>query len=107
MVEIEIDANKYYVYLDGLNRWNNHKRRMKLISIYTNPRSKTFGNAYKSAMKAGFSDTYARVITTRYLRKKKMPELLATLREYNRTKNKVVLVPYLSYDWSVRKTYLN
>lgn len=34
------------------------------LSAYTNPKSETFSNAYQSALKAGYSQTYAENITT-------------------------------------------
>ena len=38
-------------------------QRLAFKEYYCNPESETFGNAYKSAIKAGFSDEYAQVIT--------------------------------------------
>lgn len=33
------------------------------LSVYTDPKSDTFGNAYKSALKAGYSEEYSQNIT--------------------------------------------
>lgn len=33
------------------------------LSVYTDPKSETFGNAYQSALKAGYSDEYAQNMT--------------------------------------------
>jgi hypothetical protein len=43
-------------------------RLFDYLDYYTDINSETFGNAYKSAKKAGYSDSYARVITVRYRR---------------------------------------
>ncbi len=42
----------------------------EFLQAYTKIESETFGNAYKSALKAGYSHWYARVITKRLTRKK-------------------------------------
>jgi len=39
-------------------------QRLIFKEAYCNPESDTFGNAYKSALKAGFSDEYAKCITS-------------------------------------------
>ena len=39
-------------------------RRTRFIELYTNPRSETFSNAYRSALTAGFSKDYAENITS-------------------------------------------
>lgn len=41
------------------NQWRATERQMKFIDAYMDPKSETFGNSYQSALKAGFSDTYA------------------------------------------------
>lgn len=41
-----------------------NKQRLAFISNWLDPTSKTWGNAYQSAIEAGFSPHYARVITT-------------------------------------------
>jgi hypothetical protein len=38
-------------------------QQMIFLKVYLDPKSKTYGNAYKSALKAGFKETYARNIT--------------------------------------------
>lgn len=40
-------------------------RQAEFIKLWINPKSETFGNAYASAIKAGFSEQYAKLITTR------------------------------------------
>lgn len=40
-------------------------RQAAFLEHYLSPKSETFGNAYKSALAAGYSDEYAQVITTR------------------------------------------
>lgn len=40
-------------------------RQAEFIKNWVNPKSETFGNAYASAIKAGFSKYYAKLITTR------------------------------------------
>lgn len=38
-------------------------QQILFLSSYTNPKSETWGNAYKSALKAGYSEEYAQTIT--------------------------------------------
>lgn len=45
------------------------------IEFYCSPESETFGNAYQSAIKAGYKPSYARVITV-YYNKLRLPELI-------------------------------
>lgn len=40
-------------------------RQLEFIKNYVDPKSETFGSAYASAIKAGFSESYASIITTR------------------------------------------
>lgn len=40
-------------------------RQAEFMRNYINPKSETFGNGYASAIKAGYSEHYAHVITTR------------------------------------------
>lgn len=42
-------------------------RQAKFVMFYCLPNSETYSNAYKSALKAGFTDSYARNITTENL----------------------------------------
>lgn len=44
-----------------IKRFN--KKQRKFIEAWLNPQSDTFGNAYKSAVSAGYSKNSARVIT--------------------------------------------
>lgn len=41
-----------------------NKQRRDFLLAWLNPDSKTFANAYQSALEAGFSEHYARVLTT-------------------------------------------
>lgn len=43
-------------------------RQSAFLEYYLSPKSETFGNAYKSALKAGYSDEYAQVITVQATR---------------------------------------
>ena len=42
-------------------------RQSLFLSYYIDPKSETFSNAYKSALKAGYEDEYAKVIITKDL----------------------------------------
>jgi hypothetical protein len=39
-------------------------KKDRFIALYNDPESATFGNAYKSALAVGFTDSYARTITS-------------------------------------------
>lgn len=41
------------------NQWQATPRQLKFIDAYMDPRSETFGNAYQSGIKAGFSESYS------------------------------------------------
>lgn len=41
------------------NQWQATERQVKFIDSYMDPKSDTFGNSYQSALKAGFSESYA------------------------------------------------
>ena len=47
------------------NQWITTPRQDKFIELWLTPGSDTFGNAYKSAIKAGFSKFYAHKITAK------------------------------------------
>jgi len=47
------------------NQYQMDPRQKLCWGYYIDPRSETFSNGYKSALKAGFEDSYALVITTR------------------------------------------
>lgn len=61
-------------------------RQIQFISYWLNPKSDTFGNAYASAIKANYSEEYAKVLASRDLewlsdnvkRKKKLVEKAET-----------------------------
>lgn len=44
------------------NQWQGTHQQEEFLVRYMNPESPTFANAYASAMEAGYSDSYARVI---------------------------------------------
>lgn len=46
------------------NQWTGTPQQEKFLLLYLNPQSKTFGNPYESAMEAGFSESYSRVIAS-------------------------------------------
>ncbi len=49
---------------NGANQYVLDPRQKLCWESYTNPNSKTFGNAYQSAMSAGYEEGYAAQITT-------------------------------------------
>lgn len=44
------------------NQWTGTPQQEKFLILYLDPASPTFGNSYTSAMEAGFSESYARII---------------------------------------------
>lgn len=48
---------------NGANQFNLDPRQKVCWEYYANPKSETFGNAYQSALKAGYEDNYAKTIT--------------------------------------------
>lgn len=50
---------------NGANQYQTDPRQALLIELYMNPESDTFSNAYQSAMKVGYEESYAAQITTR------------------------------------------
>jgi phage terminase small subunit len=46
------------------NQYKPDPRQSLFLSYYLDPKSKTFSNAYQSALKAGYEDEYAKVITS-------------------------------------------
>lgn len=49
---------------NGANQYNMDPRQILFWNEYNNPKSETFSNAYKSALKAGYSEASATQITT-------------------------------------------
>lgn len=49
---------------NGANQYQYDPRQKLCWDLYINPKSETFGNAYQSAIKAGYEDATARQITT-------------------------------------------
>lgn len=45
------------------NQWTNNPKQEKFLEYYFDPTSSTFANTYQSAMKAGYSDSYARTLS--------------------------------------------
>ena len=46
------------------NQWQGNVKQEKWLLYYLDPKSPTFGNAYESAMEAGFSESYSRIIAS-------------------------------------------
>lgn len=46
------------------NQWTITPKQIKFVELWLTPGSETFGNAYQSALKAGFTHEYAKVITS-------------------------------------------
>lgn len=44
------------------NQWAGTPQQEKFLLLYLDPKSPSFANAYESAMEAGYSDDYARII---------------------------------------------
>jgi hypothetical protein len=44
------------------NQWTGTPQQEKFLLLYLDPKSPTFANPYESAMEAGFSESYARII---------------------------------------------
>lgn len=40
-----------------------NKKQITFIDLWTNPQSKTFGNAYRSGLEAGFTQSYSKNLT--------------------------------------------
>jgi len=49
---------------NGANQYQLDPRQKLCWESYINPKSEYFGNAYQSAMKAGYEESYAAIITT-------------------------------------------
>jgi hypothetical protein len=47
------------------NQWVDDPRQLRFWSYYTDPDNDTFSNVYQSALKAGYSEEYARVLPSR------------------------------------------
>lgn len=46
------------------NQWTGSRQQEEFLQFYLDPKSSTFANPYKSAMEAGYSEKYARIIAT-------------------------------------------
>lgn len=46
------------------NQWKNTPKQNNFLKYWLTPNEPTFGNAYQSALKAGFSNNYAKIITS-------------------------------------------
>lgn len=49
---------------DNKPTWKGNKKQRLFIEYWVNPQSETFGNAYKSGLKAGFSNSYSLNLTS-------------------------------------------
>lgn len=47
------------------NQWVTNPRQDLFLEKYFDPMSRTFGNVYRSALEAGYSESYARNLTTK------------------------------------------
>lgn len=56
------------------NQWTGTPQQEKYLLLYLDPSSPTFGNSYQSAMEAGFSESYARVLAAPSQRKQWVAE---------------------------------
>ena len=56
--------------------------QIHLIRNYTDLNSETFGNAYQSAVKAGYSKASAKNITLKFLGRARLPELVGLAEEW-------------------------
>lgn len=65
---------------DVANQWQATPKQELFIALYIDPNSPTFGNAYKSAIQAGYSEDYAKHISKPAISNK-------WLYEYNRKSN--------------------
>lgn len=50
--------------ITSANQWAGTPEQEKFLVLYLDPKSQSFGNAYVSAMEAGFSESYARVVAS-------------------------------------------
>lgn len=57
--KVPAKRNKVNDELATGNQWQATERQVKYIDSYMDPKSETFGNSYQSALKAGFSESYA------------------------------------------------
>lgn len=57
-------AKRSKVVSSQANQWTITPKQIKFVELWLTPGSATFGNAYRSAVEAGFSDEYSRQITT-------------------------------------------
>lgn len=48
------------------NQWIQTPKQQRFIELWLSPSSKSFSNAYRSAIEAGYSESYARKITAGY-----------------------------------------
>lgn len=62
------NAYQYRSLVDtnNANQWIQTPKQQRFIELWLNPSSVSFSNAYRSALNAGYSESYARKITARY-----------------------------------------
>lgn len=56
------------------NQWTGNAQQEKWLLLYLDPKSKTFANPYESAMEAGYSESYARVMASSSLNRQWVKE---------------------------------
>lgn len=56
------------------NQWQNTPQQLLFMEAWLTPTSPTFGNAYQSAIKAGYSDNYSRQISSNAVENKWIKE---------------------------------
>jgi phage terminase small subunit len=63
-----------------MKKYKLSERQIKFIQDYTNGSGNNFSNAYRSALKAGYSDSYAKKITS-YIGWQELEERLKKISE--------------------------
>lgn len=59
------------------NQWQSNPKQQSFLEYYFEPKSNTYGNVYKSAIKAGYSDSHARTLTRKKNKNMWLQEYLA------------------------------
>ena len=49
------------------NQWIGNPKQERFVRLYMDPTSGTFGNAFQSAVKAGYKESYARIIVSKQI----------------------------------------
>lgn len=61
---LAVKDRKYSTVEKNGNQWTVTPKQMRFVELWLNPDSDSFGNAYQSALAAGFSTSVAKNITT-------------------------------------------